>query len=129
MRRTQRLPSSGKCQITHWRQVHKEECQQLETYNFSTSLKAATIEETVHERVLVEDSMGSQFYGFGMKQTVLENASSNIINPSFSTGELATNAYSNIDTSQITTMEILGINRVEDWRDIYRHIIFGGEST
>ena len=64
-----------------------------------------------------------------MKQTVLENASSNIINPSFSTGELATNAYSNIDTSQITTMEILGINRVEDWRDIYRHIIFGGEST
>ena len=67
MRRTWRWPSSGKCEITHWRQVHKEECQQLETYSLSTSLKVATIEETVHERILVDDSMASQFYGSGMK--------------------------------------------------------------
>ena len=73
MRRTWRLPSFGKCQITHWRQVHKEEFQQLETYILqATSLKVVAIKETVHERVSVDDSMGSQFYGFGMKQTVLE---------------------------------------------------------
>ena len=99
MRRTWRQPSYGKCQITHWRQVHEEKCQQLETYSLTTSLKVATIKETVHERVSVDDSMGSQFYGSGMKQTILENASSNIINPSFSTGEPATNAYPNIDAS------------------------------
>ena len=50
-----------------------EECQQLETYILqATSLKVVAIKETVHERVSVDDSMGSQFYGFGMKQTVLE---------------------------------------------------------
>ena len=55
-----------------------EECQQLETYILqATSLKVVAIKETVHERVSVDDRMGSQFYGFGMKQTVLENASSN----------------------------------------------------
>ena len=50
-----------------------EECQQLETYILQAkSLKVVAIKETVHERVSVDDSMGSQFYGFGMKQTVLE---------------------------------------------------------
>ncbi|KAJ9675750.1 hypothetical protein PVL29_024600 [Vitis rotundifolia] len=53
----------------------QEECQQLETYSFSTSLKATAIEESVHEKVSVDDSMNSQFYDSGMKQTVLENAS------------------------------------------------------
>ncbi|KAL6313404.1 hypothetical protein AAG906_001117 [Vitis piasezkii] len=96
---------SGKCQIIHWRQVHKEECQQLETHSSITSLKAAAIEESVHERVSVNDSMNSQFYGSGIKQTVLEKASGNIINPSFSTGVPATNACSSIDTSRITMME------------------------
>ncbi|KAJ9693793.1 hypothetical protein PVL29_009654 [Vitis rotundifolia] len=57
------------------RQPRQEECQQLETYSFSTSLNAAAIEESIHEKVLVDDSMNSEFYDSGMKHIVLENAS------------------------------------------------------
>ncbi|XAR56388.1 Ubiquitinyl hydrolase 1 [Bertholletia excelsa] len=38
---------SGKCQIIHWRQFHKHECQQLESNSFSSSHVGALNEESI----------------------------------------------------------------------------------
>ncbi|MFQ6620936.1 hypothetical protein Gotur_002619 [Gossypium turneri] len=64
------LCSSGRCQIIHWRQVHKEECLQLE------SGSVASFEESV----LHSDNMNSQFLEYINKQAAKEKASSDNIN-------------------------------------------------
>ncbi|XP_075646169.1 ubiquitin carboxyl-terminal hydrolase 15 isoform X2 [Castanea sativa] len=60
---------SGKCQIIHWRQAHKQECQQLETTSSSSSSpKAVSVDESLHGRVLLKDYMNSQFLGYNNDQ-------------------------------------------------------------
>ncbi|MBA0758959.1 hypothetical protein Gotri_021907 [Gossypium trilobum] len=83
--------SSGRCQIIHWRQVHKEECLQLE------SGSVASFEESV----LHSDNMNSQFLEYINKQAAKEKASSDNINhcPT-TTGLFANGDCSTIDTSQ-----------------------------
>lgn len=68
-------------------------------------LKAAGIEEPVHERVSVIDGMNSQFYDSGVQQAVLEKASGNFTNLSFSTGSLPTDACSCNYTSRSTMLD------------------------
>ncbi|XP_057949648.1 ubiquitin carboxyl-terminal hydrolase 15 [Malania oleifera] len=65
---------SGKCQIIHWRQGHKEECQQLETSSSSSSPKPASVEESIHERVLIPEDMNSQFFGSNTKHPAKDKA-------------------------------------------------------
>ncbi|KAK8545500.1 hypothetical protein V6N13_066778 [Hibiscus sabdariffa] len=48
---------SGRCQIIHWRQVHKEECLQLESASSSASPSVASFEESA----LLGDNMNLQF--------------------------------------------------------------------
>ncbi|KAE8668876.1 Ubiquitin carboxyl-terminal hydrolase 19 [Hibiscus syriacus] len=48
---------SGRCQIIHWRQVHKEECLQLESASSSASACVASSEESA----LLGDNMNMQF--------------------------------------------------------------------
>ncbi|KAL4598613.1 hypothetical protein ACB092_11G070700 [Castanea dentata] len=60
---------SGKCQIIHWRQAHKQECQQLETTSSSSSSpKSVSVDESLHGRVLLKDYMNSQFLGYNNDQ-------------------------------------------------------------
>ncbi|KAB2006331.1 hypothetical protein ES319_D11G337200v1 [Gossypium barbadense] len=50
---------SGRCQIIHWRQVHKQECLQLENTSSSSSPSVASFGESA----LLGDNMNSQFFG------------------------------------------------------------------
>ncbi|TYH46753.1 hypothetical protein ES332_D11G361000v1 [Gossypium tomentosum] len=50
---------SGRCQIIHWRQVHKQECLQLENTSSSSSPRVASFGESA----LLGDNMNSQFFG------------------------------------------------------------------
>ncbi|KAF5778313.1 putative ubiquitinyl hydrolase 1 [Helianthus annuus] len=52
---------SGKCQILHWRQVHKHECQRLEVNSSCSSPKSASNEEllSVHEQVSIHENSNS----------------------------------------------------------------------
>ncbi|KAL1817952.1 hypothetical protein ACET3Z_020526 [Daucus carota] len=50
---------SGRCQIMHWRQVHKHECQQLEYSSSSSSPKILSDDKPVRERVLFDDNLAS----------------------------------------------------------------------
>ncbi|KAI3712129.1 hypothetical protein L1987_70678 [Smallanthus sonchifolius] len=55
---------SGKCQILHWRQVHKHECQLLEFNSGCSSPKSASNEEllSVHEQVSLTDNVNSHSF-------------------------------------------------------------------
>ncbi|KAI8552322.1 hypothetical protein RHMOL_Rhmol06G0257800 [Rhododendron molle] len=55
---------SGKCQIIHWRQVHKHECQQTETNGFCPSPMSASNDESIYERILQNDMMSAQCAGY-----------------------------------------------------------------
>ncbi|KAK8507563.1 hypothetical protein V6N13_141581 [Hibiscus sabdariffa] len=56
---------SGMCQIIHWRQVHKEECLQLESASSSASPSVASFEESA----LLSDNMNLQFGDCSMVDT------------------------------------------------------------
>ncbi|KAM7268521.1 hypothetical protein ACFE04_010687 [Oxalis oulophora] len=91
---------SGKCQIIHWRQVHKFECQQSEITSSCSSMEAASVEDSNLHRVSVSDSMDSQVFGYNNEPLVEKTLSDdNIIHPSISSGD------SVIDTSasQVST--------------------------
>ncbi|KAL8242612.1 hypothetical protein R6Q59_012914 [Mikania micrantha] len=55
---------SGKCQILHWRQVHKHECQLLELNSGCSSPKSASNEELsfVHEQVSSNENLISHSF-------------------------------------------------------------------
>nr|POE49690.1 ubiquitin carboxyl-terminal hydrolase 15 [Quercus suber] len=94
---------SGKCQIIHWRQAHKQECQQLETTSSSSSSpKSVSVEESLHGRVLLNDYMNSQFLGYDNDQG--EKVSTDDLT-SLSFGVPAVVDYSAIGNSQIPILE------------------------
>lgn len=53
--------SSGKCQILHWRQVHKHECQLLEANSGCSSPKSASNEDlfSINEQVPITETLNS----------------------------------------------------------------------
>ncbi|KAF8408879.1 hypothetical protein HHK36_004948 [Tetracentron sinense] len=98
---------SGKCQIIHWRHSHKQECQQLETTCSNSSSESASIDESFHERVLLNDSMNSQFFEYNVKQSRRNSAPSDkTLHP-----PIITAASTAIDTSQVSTLEKRLIDR------------------
>ncbi|KAJ8616659.1 hypothetical protein MRB53_036031 [Persea americana] len=54
---------SGKCQIVHWRQGHKQECQQLDNSDLNTSANLASVTKSVFQKVLLDESPNSPFFG------------------------------------------------------------------
>ncbi|XP_024980503.1 ubiquitin carboxyl-terminal hydrolase 15-like isoform X2 [Cynara cardunculus var. scolymus] len=67
---------SGKCQIIHWRQVHKLECQPLEHNSNCPSPKSASNEEfvSVHEQVSLSKNLDSGCLQSNIEQNGHENA-------------------------------------------------------
>lgn len=95
---------SGKCQIIHWRKAHKRECQQLETSSSSSSPRSLSVEESIHERVLLDESMKSQFLGYNINQRD-KAPTDDITYPSISIGVSAAGDCSAVGTSQIPILE------------------------
>lgn len=100
------VSSSGKCQIIHWREVHKQECQQQETASSSSSPTAVSIDESIHERFLFNESMCSQYWGYNVELTVMENEPiDNVARPSVSIGVSDIADCSAIGNSQVPMLE------------------------
>ncbi|XVF18341.1 hypothetical protein REPUB_Repub11eG0013300 [Reevesia pubescens] len=94
--------SSGRCQIIHWRQVHKQECLQSESASSSSSPSVASFEESA----LLSDNMNSQFFGYINKQAVMEKAPLDNINHfPITTGLFANGDCSTVDTSRVCAPE------------------------
>ncbi|CAA2982790.1 ubiquitin carboxyl-terminal hydrolase 15 [Olea europaea subsp. europaea] len=87
---------SGRCQIIHWRQVHKLECQQLGNSCSSSSPKSAMSEEFTG-KALLDETIDLKLFEC-RQQPMLENTSSdNVIKhrlsiPASTTTDLITNA-------------------------------------
>ncbi|XVE63255.1 hypothetical protein DITRI_Ditri07aG0005300 [Diplodiscus trichospermus] len=92
---------SGRCQIIHWRQVHKQECLQLESASSSSSPRVASFEESA----LLSDDMNSQFFAIN-KQAVMEKATLDDINSCpITTGVFGNGDCPTVDTSQVCAPE------------------------
>ncbi|KAK6935081.1 Zinc finger, MYND-type [Dillenia turbinata] len=63
---------SGKCQIIHWRQGHKVECQQVDNISSSSSPRRSSVES--NERILQNERTHPEFSGYDTNQPVLERA-------------------------------------------------------
>ncbi|KAK8985512.1 hypothetical protein V6N11_068766 [Hibiscus sabdariffa] len=95
---------SGRCQIIHWRQVHKEDCLQSESE--SSSMSSFPSVASFEESALLSDNMNSQFLEYINKQAAKENAPlDNINHCPISTGLFDNGACSTIDTSQVCALE------------------------
>ncbi|XP_039060708.1 ubiquitin carboxyl-terminal hydrolase 15-like isoform X1 [Hibiscus syriacus] len=93
---------SGKCQIIHWRQVHKEECLQLESSSSSSFPSVASFEEYT----LLSNKLNSQFFEYINKQASKENAPlDNINHCSITTGLFDYGDCSTTDASQVFAPE------------------------
>ncbi|KAA8526691.1 hypothetical protein F0562_008106 [Nyssa sinensis] len=95
---------SGKCQIIHWREVHKQECQQVETNSCSSSPKPASNEESISERILLDDGMNSHCFTYNIEQPVGETLD-DMIHHSFRIGASATAACTTMETSGVSMTE------------------------
>ncbi|KAL6952826.1 ubiquitin-specific protease ubp15 [Sarracenia purpurea var. burkii] len=94
---------SGKCQIIHWRQVHKHECQELETNSINSSPLPASNEESIYERILLNDGMSSRCK---KKHPEHEKTSADDrIHHSISSGAAATAACTSIDAFGVPMTE------------------------
>ncbi|PON46263.1 Ubiquitinyl hydrolase [Parasponia andersonii] len=103
---------SGKCQVIHWREVHKQECQQMETANSGSPPMTVSFEESIHERLLDNENMISQYFGYNIEPTMVDKAASeDIIYPSVSTGVSATIDRSAMDASQVSVPERRSIEK------------------
>ena len=66
---------------------------------------AVSIEESFNERILPNENLNSNFYGYNIDQMATEKAfSENVIYPSMSTGVSATVDCSAVDASQAPSM-------------------------
>ncbi|KAK1362392.1 Ubiquitin carboxyl-terminal hydrolase 15 [Heracleum sosnowskyi] len=64
---------SGKCQIIHWRQVHKHECHQMEHNSSSSSPKAVVNEKPTQERILLDGNIYSRCFEDEIRQCRQDN--------------------------------------------------------
>uniref|UniRef100_A0A1D1YT64 ubiquitinyl hydrolase 1 n=1 Tax=Anthurium amnicola TaxID=1678845 RepID=A0A1D1YT64_9ARAE len=67
---------SGKCQIIHWRQGHKQECQQWENSGSIKYVSQDSTLESVHNSALAEDSLSASFIRNAIKEPMYHNVSS-----------------------------------------------------
>lgn len=95
---------SGKCQIIHWRKIHKQECLQLENTCSSSSPKTLLIEKSISEGTLLKEGTKTQFLGYninkGDRAPKYETASSSI-----NIGDSVAGNYPAVGTSQIPILE------------------------
>ncbi|KAJ9551526.1 hypothetical protein OSB04_015571 [Centaurea solstitialis] len=70
---------SGKCQIIHWRQVHKQECQVLDYNSSCASSNSASNEDSVDEQFVFHEKLDPQFSESNVKPLGNEKAASDEI--------------------------------------------------
>ncbi|KAI9184902.1 hypothetical protein LWI28_002313 [Acer negundo] len=92
---------SGRCQIIHWREVHKQECQQLETTISSSSPMDASVESSV----LLNESLNSQLFGYNNKQAGKEKP------PSMNCHSLTSGAFPSTDCLTVDTFQMPMLER------------------
>ncbi|KAJ0045945.1 hypothetical protein Pint_04924 [Pistacia integerrima] len=92
---------SGKCQIIHWRQGHKQECQQLE----KTSSCSSPLAESIQDSVLLNESLNSQLSGYYSKTGMERAPFDDMVHPSISRGAFAAMHCSAVDSSHISMLE------------------------
>ncbi|KAK1418123.1 hypothetical protein QVD17_27262 [Tagetes erecta] len=92
---------SGKCQIIHWREVHKHECQLLEYNSSCASPNSVSNEEFVDEQALSSETLDFQFSESNFKQfhekaalDVMSRKEENVILEA--SGETCSTSYDNI---------------------------------
>ncbi|XP_061362216.1 ubiquitin carboxyl-terminal hydrolase 15 [Gastrolobium bilobum] len=96
---------SGNCQIIHWRVIHKQECQQLETHKSSSFPLDVSVEEFDHGSGFYEN-LNNQFFGHNLKQTSRESASlENLVHPLTGMGASPKADFSLFNNSQPSTFE------------------------
>lgn len=98
--------SSGNCQIIHWRQIHKQECQPLETHESSSFPLPFPVEEFGHGSPFYEN-LNNPYFGCNLNQTLrVREPSDNLVHPM--TGTAAASATADIslfNNSQPSTLE------------------------
>ncbi|KAI4323121.1 hypothetical protein L6164_022751 [Bauhinia variegata] len=73
---------SGNCQIIHWRQVHKHECQPLEPDKPSSFPLAVSFEEYSHDSGLFYENKYSPLFSDNLNQTIKGGeAMDNVVHP------------------------------------------------
>ncbi|MED6197120.1 ubiquitin-specific protease ubp15 [Stylosanthes scabra] len=96
---------SGNCQIIHWRQIHKQECQPLETQNSGSFPLGFSFDDFSHENGFYEN-MNTQFFGHTLKQTPRESVPlDHSVPPLTGTAAPATSDFSLYNSSQPSTLE------------------------
>ncbi|KAJ0989370.1 hypothetical protein J5N97_007726 [Dioscorea zingiberensis] len=74
---------SGKCQIIHWRQVHKQECQLLQDSRLNNRLGSlASVSESVRLEHSIFENSKLQFHGNDMEEILHSDTSSDLSNDS-----------------------------------------------
>ncbi|KAH7543936.1 hypothetical protein JRO89_XS15G0066900 [Xanthoceras sorbifolium] len=95
--------SSGRCQVIHWREVHKQECHHLETTSSSSSPMDASVEGSV----LPDESFNFQLFGYNNKQAGKEKPPSNNMNRH----SLTSDAFAYMDCSMVDTFQMPMLER------------------
>lgn len=92
---------SGKCQIMHWREAHRQACLQLEPSSASSSPMAVSFGESFHN-----DNINLQYFGCGMEQILAEEAPpGNIIYPPIYTGVPAKVQHASVDPTHVSMLD------------------------
>ncbi|KAJ6895010.1 hypothetical protein NC652_028682 [Populus alba x Populus x berolinensis] len=100
---------SGKCQIIHWRQVHKEECQRLETTSSCSSPMATSCDESIPEKLSINDGLDLFSLGYNSKQPAMDTGlSDNNVHPLTSAGACAAGKYG-INAHEIGTNVVFNV--------------------
>ncbi|KAL2331214.1 hypothetical protein Fmac_018795 [Flemingia macrophylla] len=108
---------SGNCQIIHWRLIHKQECQQLETHKSSSFPLPVSVEEFSQGSCSYEN-LNNQFLGPALKQNLRESAPlDNLVHPLMGTAVPATDDFSRFNNFQPSTFERTSLKyNSETWR-------------
>ena len=78
----------------------------MEISNLGSPSVPVSVEESIHERLLLNESLNCQYFGYNVEHTILDKAApENIVYPSISTGVSATIDCSTIDASQVSALE------------------------
>ncbi|KAL3503027.1 hypothetical protein ACH5RR_037476 [Cinchona calisaya] len=102
---------SGKCQIIHWREGHKHECQQLDNNCSNSSPKLALVNK-FHGGVSLDGRIDFQSFEYNNNQPMLEESpSENASYPHKGSLPLATTACTEVDTSQTPSMERRSVSK------------------
>ncbi|XP_052178295.1 ubiquitin carboxyl-terminal hydrolase 15 isoform X2 [Diospyros lotus] len=103
---------SGKCQIIHWRQVHKHECQRLETNSGGSSPMSTSNEDAVYAKLSPNGRMSPQVLGYNIKHLEDEKSSADDrIQHSTGTAASSTTTCTSIDAHGASMMEGRSMDR------------------